>query len=228
MRHSTQARLTVIRAAIPAMLLVAGCPLPGHAQTLSGVSHGDLYGAYADLSLEPNGESTQGIGGGVRLVSSMQSGLAFVAGLDYLPTETDNAGATLNVNQLEYRIGASYTVPLSTANSLGAQLQWVGLERDAEVAGGRQIDSESGYAIHLTDTQHFGAYSLYGTAGHVDTGPLESWEVTVGSEWIPQYIGYFAEYQYADTPDVQLLNLFRFGLRIRFGGEYGNPLEMPY
>lgn len=209
-------------------LLAGAYPLYTPAQTLSGVSHADLYGAYADVTLEPADESTQGFGGGARLVRSWDSGLAFAAGLQYLPTDTDEAGAPLDVNLLEYRIGFSYTVPLTARNSLGAQLQWVSLERDAEVGGGRRVDTEDGYAIHLTDAHRFGTYTLYGSAGHVGTGNLESWEVTVGGEWIPDYIGYFAEYQFADTPDEQLLNLLRVGLRVRFGGEYGNPLATPY
>jgi len=184
----------------------------------------DVYANYG--SMDFGSVTTNGFGGGLRLITKESTGGFIALQLDRLNTDksvdygTDSVDLDADLD--EFRFGLGYEQPLAPSTYLSGSVSWVRQKMNISAADSSESESDTGWddgylidlglRYELTKT-----ISASASAGFLNIGSSNGGEYAAELSWTPSRYGWFVQYRYNDYgSDYMKVSSVRTGLRLSF------------
>lgn len=180
----------------------------------------EFFGTYGQFDADGLSDDFEGIGGGLRILAGRRDGLFGDLTGEYIPTDTDIAGETLDLDIENYRGGIGYGISAFGPDSfLQLKVEYASLRTDFE--GARE--NQNGFGVHVQMEKDFiDGFGVDASVGYLDFEDIDGSEFTIGAHWVPERVGLFAQFRFANldgkdsgTTDAELTSL-RVGFRVPF------------
>lgn len=187
----------------------------------------DLYGSYSLVDSDALTDTLDGIGGGVRLRAQLPWRL-YVTGeysrvrpmhAYYDPVYQFNYDFELALT--EYRGGLGLALLESPKHRATVRAEYLALKSEYRITNYYSYGeiTDDGVGVHLTDLLRFGRqgeFAVYGEAGYLSTANFSGPQLMMGSSWIPEVAGWFAELRYQNLEsDFETRAEYRINVGVR-------------